>query len=155
MGPRLRYILLVEDDSNDAHLLQRAFSKAAIDVPIVRVRDGDDAVAYFSGEGRFVDRNLYPIPGLVLLDLKLPRRSGLDVLEWLRTRESDCRRLPVIMLSSSAEPQDIDRSYDLGANSYITKPQTSSGFYELAVAFRDYWIGINEDPGLRLAHHRC
>ena len=156
MGPRLRSILLIEDDSGDARLLERAFKKAEIDIPVVRVKDGDDAVAYFSGEGRFVDRALYPIPGLILLDVKLPRRSGFDVLEFLRSRDSDCRRLPIIMLSSSAEPQDINRSYDLGANSYITKPQTSGEFYELALAFRDYWLRVNEDPGLRpQSRQRC
>lgn len=146
MGPRIRAILLVEDDANDARLLKRAFDKAGLSVPVVRVEHGDDAVAYLRGEHQFVDRSVYPMPGIILLDLKLPRRSGLEVLEWVRQSSSECRRLPVVILSSSDDPGDINRSYELGANSYLTKPTSTRDFQALATAFSEYWLDINQDP---------
>jgi CheY-like chemotaxis protein len=149
MDPNARVILLVEDDANDARLLRRAFHKVGMEVPVVRVNHGDDAVAYLRGENQFVDRTIYPMPGIVLLDLKLPRRSGLEVLQWVRASESDYRRLPVIILSSSEEPSDINRSYEMGANSYLAKPASTRDFITMAAAFRDYWIELNRDPSIR------
>lgn len=146
METRIRAILLVEDDANDARLLKRAFDKARIDVPMVRVEHGDDAVSYLRGEHQFVDRTVYPMPGIVLLDLKLPRRSGFEVLAWVRRSESQCRRLPIVVLSSSDDPGDINRSYELGANSYLTKPTTTSDFHAVVSAFSRYWLDINQAP---------
>ncbi|MGH9523342.1 MAG: response regulator [Terriglobales bacterium] len=146
MGPFVRAILLVEDDANDARLLKRAFDKIGLEVPVVRVEHGDDAVAYLRGENQYVDRALYPMPSIVLLDLKLPRRSGFEVLQWVRGTESECRRLPIVVLSSSDEPSDINRSYEMGANSYLAKPHSTQEFVALAEAFRDYWIDLNRDP---------
>ena len=146
MRTMIRAILLVEDDANDARLLRRAFDKIGMEVPVVRVEHGDDAVAYLRGENQFVDRTIYPMPSLVLLDLKLPRRSGFEVLQWVRGLESECRCLPVVVFSSSSEPSDIKRSYEMGANSYLAKPNSTKDFMTMAAAFRDYWIELNREP---------
>ena len=148
MGPHIRAILLVEDDAGEARLLKRAFDKMGICVPLIRVEHGDSAVAYLRGEAQYVDRSIYPMPGIVLLDLKLPRRSGFEVLQWVRASEGDCRRLPIVVLSSSDDPRDINHAYELGANSYLTKPGSTGDFHALAAAFRDYWLGLNQDPAI-------
>lgn len=120
-------ILLVEDDSNDVLLLQRAFRRAGLTHALQVVSDGDQAVAYLGGDGQFADRTKHPLPALILLDLKLPRRSGLEVLEWLRNQPPEIKSLPVIVLTSSRLSEDVDRAYGLGANSYMAKP---SGNYD-------------------------
>ena len=112
-------ILLVEDDYNDILLIQRAFRKAEIQQSMLQVTDGDEAIAYLSGEGQYTDRQTYPIPSLILLDLKLPRRSGLEVLAWIR-QQTKLKRLLVVVLTSSQENSDLNRAYDLGANSYLS-----------------------------------
>jgi DNA-binding response OmpR family regulator len=109
------------------------------------VLDGEEAVVYLAGEGRYADRLRYPLPGLVLLDLKLPRRSGLEVLQWLREQQV-LRRLPVVVLSSSREATDIDRAYDLGANSYLVKPVGSDALLGMVRAMDGYWLSHNELP---------
>src|SRR5919205_937131 len=108
-------VLLVEDDPNDVTLTQRAFARAGFANPLQIVNDGEQAIAYLAGDARYADRQRYPLPILVLLDLKLPRKSGFDVLGWLRG-VPDVRRLPVVVLTSSAQSPDIDRAYDAGAN---------------------------------------
>ena len=101
-------ILLVEDDENDVMLLQRAFRRAAIVNPLQVVRHGDDAVAYIEGTGEFADRQQHPLPVLMLLDLKLPRRTGLEVLQWVKERQG-LKKIPIIVLSSSKNDDDINR----------------------------------------------
>jgi CheY-like chemotaxis protein len=88
-----------------------------------RLTNGDDAVAYLSGDAPYENRAAYPMPNVLLLDIKLPRRSGFEVLEWVRRQKSNLRRLPVVMLTSSRHSADINRAYDLGANSYLAKPE--------------------------------
>lgn len=113
--------LVVEDEPGDALLIQRAFTKANVPNPVHVVRDGDQAVEYLLGAGPYSDRMKYPLPKIVFLDLKLPRRSGLEVLEWLRSRPG-LRRLSVVVLTSSKEPVDVNRAWDLGVSSYLVKP---------------------------------
>ena len=137
-------ILLVEDDENDLELFMRAYGKARIANPIQRVANGDDAVAYIAGDGKYADRDEHPLPVLVLLDLKLPRRSGLEVLEWIRG--SECKRVPVVMLTSSKESSDINRAYDLGANSYLVKPVGFDNLFELIRSLNLYWMVLNQKP---------
>ena len=121
-------ILLIEDDSNDTLLLQRAFRRAGLTHTLRVVTDGDEAVSYMKGEEQFSNREVYPMPSLILLDLKLPRRSGLEVLAWLRKEAPlGVRNLPVIVLTSSRLSEDVDHAYALGANSYMAKP---SGNYD-------------------------
>ena len=116
MNTESAVILLVEDNTNDVMLLQRAFSKTGARGTIRAVNDGDAAVAYLAGEGIYADRERYPVPHLLFLDLTLPRRSGHEVLGWLRQRE-DLKRIPVIAPTSSREREDIDQAYDQDANS--------------------------------------
>jgi CheY-like chemotaxis protein len=141
-------ILLVEDDSSDARLIQRAFGKLAIGVPMIRLPNGDDAVAYLAGDAPYENRAAHPMPSVVVLDIKLPRRSGFEVLEWLRSQPSALKRIPVIMLTSSRHTADINRAYDLGANSYVAKPETGAQMEELASNFQTYWLELNAAPDL-------
>lgn len=138
-------ILLAEDNSTDALMVQRAFKKANLLNPIQVVDDGDKAVAYLAGEGPYADRGQHPFPVLLLLDLKLPRRSGLETLEWLR-RQEGLKRLPVVVLTSSKESSDINRAYDLGANSYLVKPVNFDPLLDMVKTLGLYWVVLNEKP---------
>ena len=140
-------ILLVEDSPDDALLIQRAFRKANLANPVQLVRDGEEAVAYLSGAAPYDDRGQFPLPVFMLLDLKLPRRSGLEVLAWLR-QESAVRRLPVVVLTSSREAVDVNRAYDLGVNSYLTKPVGFEALMEMVKNVNLYWLVLNESPEL-------
>src|SRR5206468_2292026 len=111
-------ILLVEDDSNDVFFFERAAKKAGLIAPIHVLRDGHEAVTYLNGDGIYADRNAHPFPILMVLDLNLPQRHGLEVLRWLRQCKS-CRTLLVIVLTSSRSELDIHEAYELGANSYL------------------------------------
>jgi CheY-like chemotaxis protein len=141
-------ILLVEDSPDDALLIQRAFRKANLANPVQLVRDGEEAVAYLRGAEPYQDRTRFPIPVFMLLDLKLPRRSGLEVLAWVR-QESAVKRLPVVVLTSSRESVDVNRAYDLGVNSYLTKPVGFEALLEMVKNVNLYWLVLNENPELR------
>src|SRR5437899_12415537 len=117
-------ILQVEDDPNDVFLFQYAMRKAGVTNPIQVASDGQEAIDYLKGVGKFVDREKYPLPCLVLLDLKLPYVMGLDVLKWIRAQPGPV--LPVIMLTASAEETDVATAYRLGANAFLTKPSQAS-----------------------------
>lgn len=137
-----RCILQVEDEETDIFLLKRAFSKAGITSPVNAVTDGQMAIDYLSGTGPYADREKHPLPCLVLLDLKLPKRSGFEVLEWLRGQPA-FHRVVVVVFSSSNQPSDIDRAYDLGANSFIQKPCDMEHTLELAQLLKGWWLGYN------------
>ena len=141
-------ILLVEDSPDDALLIQRAFRKANLANPVQLVRDGEEAVAYLSGAVPYEDRARFPLPVFMLLDLKLPRRSGLEVLAWVR-QESVVKRLPIVVLTSSRESVDVNRAYDLGVNSYLTKPVGFEALLEMVKNVNLYWLVLNENPELR------
>ncbi len=138
-------ILLAEDDSNDVLLIRRAFRKANIANPLHVVRDGEQAVAYLCGQAPYADRERHPLPVLLLLDLKLPRKSGLEVLEWLR-QQPGLKRLPVVMLTASRESADVNRAYDLGANSYLVKPVDFDPLLEMVKTLGLYWVVMNQKP---------
>jgi CheY-like chemotaxis protein len=140
-------ILVVEDNDDDLVLLRRALKAAAITAPIAVVGDGRTALDYLSGSGDYGDRQKHPLPRVVLLDLKLPRMSGLDVLKWLRA-EPGLRRLPVVVLTSSDEDRDVRAAYDLGANSYVVKPASVSDLETVAATLRAYWLELNVHPPL-------
>ncbi|MEC4813589.1 MAG: response regulator [Scytonema sp. PMC 1069.18] len=140
-------ILLVEDDSNDILFVQRAFRQINATNPIRIVKDGDAAVHYLAGEGEYADRDRYPLPALILLDLKLPRRSGIEILEWLR-QQPGIKRIPVVVLTSSQESLDIDLSYDLGVNSYLVKPVKFEMLAKMIAALDSYWLQLNEYPSV-------
>jgi CheY-like chemotaxis protein len=136
-------ILVAEDDPNDIALLQRAFAVAAN--PICFVQDGDEAIAYLEGQGIFADRATYPMPWLLLLDLKMPRKNGFEVLKWVRA-QSQLKSLRVVVLTSSDHMRDVDLAYKLGANSFLVKPVGKEEFARLVAGIRGYWIHASSNP---------
>jgi CheY-like chemotaxis protein len=139
-------VLLVEDDPDHVLLIQRAFSKANLVNPLRIVRDGEDAIHYLSGRNEYSDRTRHPLPSLILLDLKLPRKSGLEVLSWLRG-ESNLKLTPVVVLSSSAEASDVEKAYALGVNSYLLKPVNFGDLLEMVKSIGMYWMILNRTAG--------
>lgn len=131
-------MLVAEDDPNDVTLLRHALKRNNIDARTEIVPDGDQVIKYLKGEGPYADREDHPFPDLVLLDLKMPLVSGVEVLEWLG-REHQCPELPVIMLSGSALSADVDRAYQLGVKTYFTKPHSVSELSDLLKLIVNYW----------------
>lgn len=142
-------LLLVEDNYDDVLLIRRAFRKAKIKPRMQVVSDGDEAIAYLSQQGKYADSITYPIPSLILLDLKLPRRSGLEVLAWIR-QQPKLKRLLVVVLTSSQENSDLAQAYDLGVNSYLVKPIDFQDFVGLVQLITNYWFKANQKPQLLL-----
>jgi len=138
----LSIILLVEDNPDDVMLVQYAFDKAGILNPLEVVADGDAAVDYIGRTGAYAGREGQPGPDLILLDLKLPRRSGFEVLSFVRQHELT-RHTPVVVLTSSDQEADIRRSYERGANSFLVKPIGRDGLIDMASALKAYWIKLN------------
>ncbi len=138
-------ILLVEDNPDDELLTLRAFTKQKICNRIDVVRDGQEALDFLSAQGKFAGRDIEDKPSVVLLDLNLPKIGGLDVLKEIRNRD-ESRLLPVVILTTSREEQDIASSYSLGANSYIRKPVDFEKFTEAVRQLGLYWLLINEAP---------
>ena len=130
-------LLVVEDDSDALVLLRRAFRKVGLQVPLHVVTDGEAALAYLAGEGSFGDRQVHPLPNIILLDLKLPKRSGLEVLEW-KHRQPRLRDIPVIIVTSSEEESDRQRAAELGARHYDVKLIDSGSLLRLAKKVRRY-----------------
>jgi len=140
-------ILLAEDDPNDVLLIQRAFQRNHVANPVQVVRDGEEALAYLSGQAPFADRERHPLPVLMLMDLKMPRKSGLELLEWVR-QQPGLKRLPIIVLTSSNQSPDINRTYELGANSYMVKTAGFDSLLDLVKNLDMYWLILNEKPEL-------
>lgn len=140
-------ILLVEDEASDAALLLRGFAKAGVLNPIVHLKNGDDALAYLAGVGQYTNRTMYPLPVLILLDLKLPGMTGLQLLQWLRTQK-EIRRIPVVVLTIERDSNTVNAAYDLGANSYLVKPGEPAEINRIVQAIQRYWIELNEAPPL-------
>ena len=138
-------VLLAEDNPNDVFFIRRGFEKARLPNPLQVVNDGDQAMDYLKGDGPYADRSQYPFPFLLLLDLRLPRKSGFEVLEWLR-QQPRLKRLMTVVLTSSKEGPDINRAYDLGANSYLVKPPDAEALRELLDRLNGYWVGLNQPP---------
>nr|WP_041225958.1 response regulator [Crinalium epipsammum] len=139
-------ILLVEDDPNDILLIQRAFFyKANVKNSVQVLKDGEEALLYLSGKQMYADRDRYPLPILILLDLKLPRKSGFEVLTWLR-QQPGLKLLPVVVLTSSSENNEIQQAYNLGANSYLVKPVGFDALLEMIKQINLYWLGLNKKP---------
>ncbi|NOZ71023.1 MAG: response regulator [Chloroflexi bacterium] len=136
-------ILLVEDNPSDVELTRRALDQITNNIAVVK--DGQEALDYLFGEGAYTGRATTDLPALVLLDLKLPRLSGLEVLKRIRA-DLRTRRLVVIMLSSSRQEEDVIASYELGVNSYIRKPVNFADFTEAIRLLGLYWLEINEPP---------
>ena len=132
----------MEDDANDVFLMERAFDKASMPVQVRVAREGREALRYLHGEGDYADRKRHPLPCLTLLDLNLPHVHGLEVLKQIR-KEPQLRKLIVVVLTSSVADSDIEQAYELGVNSYLTKPNALEGFQELAKLIGQYWLNKN------------
>ena len=137
-------ILLVEDEENDVFFMQQAMKTAGVLNPIRVASDGRQAIDYFKGIGKFVNREEFPLPYLVLLDLKLPHMMGLDVLKWIR-QESEVAAI-VVVLTSSKEEADIATAYRLGANGYLVKPPDVNQLTDMAKSIKDFWLTQNTPP---------
>lgn len=143
-------ILLIEDNPDDQKLTIRALKKNKITNEIIVAEDGAEALEYLFGTGQYADRNTQKPPALVLLDLKLPKVDGLSVLARLRA-DARTKTVPVVVLTSSKEEQDLVRSYELGANSYVQKPVDFLAFVEAARQLGVYWLILNEQPPVHTA----
>jgi len=138
----LAQILLIEDNPMDIILTLDAFKEAKLHNQINIAHDGEEALDYLFGRGNFSDRNIYPIPSLILLDLKMPGIDGFEVLKQVKNAEK-LKRIPVIILTSSKEEGDRALSYDIGANSYLLKPVAFNGFVDVVKRIDDYWFTLN------------
>ena len=136
-------ILLVEDDANDVFFFRRALKLAGALNPLQSAADGRAAIRYLDGAGEYSDRARFPLPGVVLLDLKLPHVMGLDVLKWIR-EQPGLRTIIVLIFTSSKLPSDIQRAYSLGANSYLVKPSAPDELAERIRLIQKYWLEINQ-----------
>jgi CheY-like chemotaxis protein len=144
-GSRGGLILLAEDDENDIELFRRALLQARIRNPLQIVRDGDEAIAYLNGEGKFSDRARYPLPALMLLDLNMPRKDGFEVLEWIRS-QPELKILRVVVLTISRNVYDVTRAYRLGANSFFVKSLDAQTFSQLVESIHAYWLSAGLTP---------
>lgn len=138
-------ILLVEDREDDVTLIRRAFRQAYLNNPLYIVRDGEQGVAYLKGTGPYSSRDEYPLPDLILLDLKMPRMDGFEFLQWLR-EEPGINRIPVIVLTSSDQLRDVNRAYALGANSFLVKPTDFQNYINLSKLVNEYWMRTAKLP---------
>lgn len=140
-----KMILLVEDNPDDEELTLRALRKAKVVNEIVVTRDGSEALEYLFGSGPYAGRDVSHMPTVVLLDLKLPKLNGIDVLKRMRA-DPRTQRVPVVVLTSSSEDEDMLRSYESGANSYVRKPVDFSAFVDAVTQTGIYWMLFNELP---------
>ena len=139
--------LLVEDDANDAFIIEQEFKRTHQGIRVVKVHDGIEACRYLDGDGEYTDRANFPLPDVILLDLKMPRFSGFDFLEWLRYKSAPhVNWTPVVVISSSSVQRDVDRAYSLGVNSYLVKPVDWRQFRDRIKALGVYWSEHVETP---------
>lgn len=150
--PKNTTFLLVEDDDNDVLLVRLEFRKAPRHIHLHVVNDGQEAMQYLCGHGPYADRDKHPLPNVILLDLKMPRINGYEFLVWLRSKApGDLRLIPVLVMSGSALPEDINRVYSLGANSYVVKPADWIVFKKLVEALGIYWSELASTPEMPAA----
>lgn len=142
-------ILLAEDQPNEALLLRRAFERSGLAHRLEVVCDGEEAISYLQGEGAFSDRVRYPLPTLLLLDLKMPKKNGFEVLHWLGTRD-EFQEMPVVVLTASDIGTDVRKAYRTGATGYLVKPISLKGCVELVKTIYDFWLP-KEPQGLKEA----
>lgn len=140
-----KQVLVLEDEPADVFLLRRAFSKSRMPIDLHFVRDGQEAIHYLGGEGKYADRLANPLPDFILLDIKTPKLTGFEVLRWLR-QQPGLKRLPVSILSSSSLKLDVNRAYELGANSFLIKPQEPADLADLITQLEGYWFERNQGP---------
>jgi CheY-like chemotaxis protein len=137
--------LVAEDDQDTQMLIKRAFKQADLAPPVYFTNDGEQTIQYLSGKGQYANREGFPIPALLLLDLKMPYRDGFDVLRWIRAQPG-LRKLVVIMFSGSSLEQDVEEAFNLGVNSFVMKPVSFSELLQVILAIHHYWFGCNHFP---------
>jgi CheY-like chemotaxis protein len=141
----LKPVLYVEDEEDDVFFMQMAFKSAGLPNPLSIVSDGREAIDYLSGAGKYMDRDRHPLPCLVLLDLKLPKKSGFDVLRWIRSHGLLSTML-VIVLTSSNHDRDIHTAYSLGGNAFLVKPATPEELAAMVKSIGSFWLTLNRPP---------
>jgi len=146
--PDQAVILLVEDREDDILLIKKAFKDGGIGNPMQVVRDGEEAMSYLAGEDKYSNRAEYPLPDLILLDLKMPGVDGFDVLRWVR-RQEGFASIRVVVLTSSDAIRDVNRAYALGANSFLVKPLEFQNVLETARLLQTYWLKMNKSPEVK------
>jgi CheY-like chemotaxis protein len=145
MAPPTPVILLAEDSEHDVFMLRRAFQQAKLPGLIHEVSDGDEVVAYLEGSGKYARRDEFPLPDLLLLDLKMPRRDGFEVTAWVR-RQPRLAALRIVVLTTSEDVRDINEAYRLGANSFLTKPILFEDFRNTIGSMYDFWLRLSRKP---------
>jgi len=143
--PEQAVILIAEDSEDDIALIRLAFKKSNLLNPVQWVRDGEEAIAYLKGEGIFANRVEYPLPALLLLDLKMPKKNGFDVLQWAR-QQPGLNALRIVVLTTSQEIRDVNNAYQLGANSFLVKPTDLNDFVTMTRALAGYWLWMSKTP---------
>ena len=138
-------ILLVEDNPDDAFLVSTAVERTLAGIRVLLVQNGQEAIRYLDGQSPYDDRSRHPFPDLVLLDLKMPVVNGFEVLDWIRSQPG-LRRLPVIVLTGSLLPEDTQKAYEAGANSYLIKPLDFKGMMETIKNLGEFWLGGTQFP---------
>ncbi len=142
-------ILHAEDDPNDVLLIERAFRKANFSGKLLAINDGEQAVSYLMGEKIYADREKFPFPHLLVMDLKLPRKSGLEVVSWIRS-QTILKRLPIALLTSSKQPGDINTAFDSGVNCYLIKPVNFDDLVQTVKTLDLFWLQMNQRPEIQL-----
>lgn len=140
-------ILLAEDNDDHVTLILRAFRKGALVNPVFVVRNGEEVIQYLKGDGKFSNRSEYPLPSLLLLDLRMPMKNGFEVLAWIR-QEPAFRPLRIVVLTTSEDMKDVNRAYQLGANSFLVKPMDLEHFANLTDAIKGHWLWLSKAPAL-------
>jgi CheY-like chemotaxis protein len=141
-------ILVVDSDPDQAHFTKLALQRVGVITPVQLAGNGEEAIGYLSGKGAFQDRDSYPMPALLLLDLKLPHISGVGLLCWLREQPA-LKRLPVIVLTSPGPCADLNRAYEMGCNSVLIKPNSFNTLLVMMQGLVQYWLGLNAAPELQ------
>jgi CheY-like chemotaxis protein len=145
MEGRQPVILIAEDNEDDIALLRRAFTRSGILTPLHYVYDGEETIHYLKGEGKFANRTEFPLPDLLLLDLKMPRVNGFEVIQWVRD-QPHLGALRIVVLTTSSDIRDVERAYLLGAHSYLAKPAILDDFKHMIDAIYRYWFAFSFNP---------
>ena len=138
-------LLVAEDLDNDRLLIRRAFQLSNVMNPMFFVYDGEEVVAYLKGEGRYGNRDEFPLPTILLLDLKMPKLDGFEVIRWIR-QQKEFATLRIVVLTSSQDMRDVNHAYELGANSFLVKPIDFERFMQVAAAIKGYWLWLDKTP---------
>jgi CheY-like chemotaxis protein len=147
MASESKNVLFVDDTADERLLFARAGQKAGVRYKLHTVTNGQEAVDYLEGSGAYADRTRFPLPDLLVLDINMPQLDGFETLKWVRA-QTTLRFLPVVMFSTSPRPEDIQKAYELAANSYVIKPANLSGLLRIVKMLEIYWLDLNRSEGV-------